>query len=50
VRFFVEREPWRDAQGEDSVSRLLRMTAGGLSGLDTEHVVSNICGLLGRCD
>ena len=36
----------RDAQGEDSVSRLLRMTAGGLSGLDTEQVVSNICGLL----
>jgi cytochrome P450 len=44
--FLVEREPWRDAQGEDSVSRLLRMTAGGLSGLDTEQVVSNVCGLL----
>ena len=25
--FLVEREPWCDAQGEDSVSRLLRMTA-----------------------
>lgn len=44
--FLAGREPWRDAQGEDAVSRLLRMTAGGLSGFDTEQVVSNICGLL----
>lgn len=44
--FLAGREPWRDAQGGDAVSRLLRMTADGLSGLDTEQVVSNICGLL----
>ena len=44
--FLAAREPWRDAQGDDAVSRLLRLSADGLSGLDTEQVVSNICGLL----
>lgn len=44
--FLAGREPWRDAQGGDTVSRLLRMTADGLSGFDAEQVVSNICGLL----
>ncbi|TVV74516.1 cytochrome P450 [Sphingomonas solaris] len=44
--FLATREPWQTAQGGDSVSRLLRMTANGLSGLDAEQVVSNICGLL----
>lgn len=40
------REPWRNAAGGDAVSRLLRLSAEGLSGFDTEQVVSNICGLL----
>ena len=40
------RRPWCEAKGEDVVSRLLRATAAGLSGLDDEEVVSNICGLL----
>jgi cytochrome P450 len=44
--FLASREPWRNARGGDAVSRLLRMTAEGLSGLDAEQVVSNICGLL----
>jgi cytochrome P450 len=44
--FLARREPWRNAEGGDTVSRLLRMSADGLSGMDTEHVVSNICGLL----
>ncbi len=44
--FLAGREPWHAAAGGDTVSRLLRMTADGLSGLDTEEVVSNICGLL----
>jgi cytochrome P450 len=43
VRDFVAGHP---AAGEDTVSRLLRLTAGGLSGLHPEQVVSNICGLL----
>jgi cytochrome P450 len=44
--FLATRQPWAQAAGEDTVSRLLRLTAGGLSGLDPEQVVSNICGLL----
>lgn len=44
--FLADREPWLAAQGEDTVSRLLRTTASGLSGLGTEQVVSNVCGLL----
>lgn len=47
VRTFLQtREPWHAATGGDTVSRLLRMTGAGLSGLDMEEVVSNICGLL----
>lgn len=47
VRSFLQaREPWHAATGGDTVSRLLRMTGAGLSGLDAEAVVSNICGLL----
>ncbi|GAC1343455.1 MAG: cytochrome P450 [Acetobacteraceae bacterium] len=45
-QFLAGRQPWRDAAGEDTVSRLLRMSGAGLSGLDAEQVVSNICGLL----
>ncbi len=41
-----EREPWASAAGDDTVSRLLRATGAGLSGLDAEAVVSNVCGLL----
>ena len=44
--FLAARRPWDQAAGDDAVSRLLRMTAAGLSGLDAEQVVSNICGLL----
>ena len=44
---FVDgRQPWDEAEGEDTVSRLLRLTASGLSGLDRQGVISNICGLL----
>jgi hypothetical protein len=32
--FLATRHPWDQAAGEDTVSRLLRLTAGGLSGLD----------------
>lgn len=47
VRMFLQtREPWHAAPGGDIVSRLLRLTGTGLSGLDAEEVVSNICGLL----
>ena len=47
VRTFLQsREPWQAAAGGDTISRLLRMTGAGLSGLDTEEVVSNVCGLL----
>jgi cytochrome P450 len=44
--FITARQPWAEAAGEDTVSRLLRATAGGFSGLSFEQVVSNICGLL----
>jgi cytochrome P450 len=44
--FLAARRPWGQAEGEDTVSRLLRLTAAGLSGLDAEQVVSNVCGLL----
>ena len=47
VADFVDaRQPWGDAAGDDTVSRLLRMTGSGLSGLDRQGVISNICGLL----
>lgn len=47
VRGFLEqRKPWDSAEGEDSVSRLLRMTEAGFSDFDLQRVVSNICGLL----
>jgi cytochrome P450 len=47
VRGFIDaRQPWAQTAGEDTVSRLLRATAGGVSGLSFEEVVSNICGLL----
>ncbi len=44
--FLASRQPWLEADGDDTVSRLLRATATGLSGLDAEAVVSNVCGLL----
>ena len=44
--FIDRRQPWADAEGEDTVSRLLRLTGSGLSGLDRQGVISNICGLL----
>jgi cytochrome P450 len=42
----ASRQPWADAVGEDTVSRLLRLTATGLTGMDAEAVVTNVCGLL----
>jgi cytochrome P450 len=44
--FIDARQPWADAAGEDTVSRLLRLAASGVSGLDRQGVISNICGLL----
>jgi cytochrome P450 len=44
--FIDARQPWADAAGEDTVSRLLRLTGQGLSGLDRQGVISNVCGLL----
>jgi cytochrome P450 len=47
VASFVDaRQPWTEAAGEDTVSRLLRLTGLGLSGLDRQGVISNVCGLL----
>jgi len=46
AKFIDARQPWADAAGEDTVSRLLRLTGMGLSGLDRQGVISNICGLL----
>ena len=47
VGAFVDgRQPWSDASGDDTVSRLLRLTGSGLSGLDRQGVISNVCGLL----
>ena len=46
ANFVDARQPWADAAGEDTVSRLLRLTGLGLSGLDRQGVISNICGLL----
>ena len=44
--FVDRRQPWAQAPGDDTVSRLLRLTGSGLSGLDRQGVVSNVCGLL----
>ena len=44
--FLAARQPWADAAGDDTVSRLLRLAATGVTGMDTEAVVSNVCGLL----
>jgi cytochrome P450 len=44
--FIDARQPWADATGEDTVARILRLTGSGLSGLDRQGVISNICGLL----
>jgi cytochrome P450 len=46
AKFVDARQPWAEATGEDTVSRLLRLTGLGLSGLDRQGVISNICGLL----
>jgi cytochrome P450 len=46
AKFVDARQPWADAAGEDTVSRLLRLTGRGLSGLDRQGVISNVCGLL----
>jgi cytochrome P450 len=46
AKFIDARQPWAEAAGEDTVSRLLRLTGAGLSGLDRQGVISNICGLL----
>jgi cytochrome P450 len=46
AKFVDARQPWADAAGEDTVSRLLRLTGLGLSGLDRQGVISNVCGLL----
>jgi cytochrome P450 len=47
VRDFLKtRQPWESAAGEDVVSRLLRLSGAGLSGLDPEQLTSNVCGLL----
>jgi len=46
AKFVDARQPWAEAAGEDTVSRLLRLTGMGLSGLDRQGVISNICGLL----
>jgi cytochrome P450 len=46
ANFVDARQPWADAVGEDTVSRLLRLTGSGLSGLNRQGVISNICGLL----
>jgi len=46
ANFVDARQPWADAAGEDTVSRLLRLTGMGLSGLDRQGVISNVCGLL----
>lgn len=46
ANFVDARQPWADAAGEDTVSRLLRLTGRGLSGLDRQGVISNVCGLL----
>ena len=44
--FLEQRKPWSEAQGDDTVSRLLRMTDAGFSDLDPARIVSNLCGLL----
>ena len=44
--FIDARQPWANTAGEDTVSRLLRLTGMGLSGLDRQGVISNVCGLL----
>jgi cytochrome P450 len=44
--FLAKRQPWADAQGEDTVSRLIRLAGSGLAGFDAERVVSNVAGLL----
>ena len=44
--FLDARQPWAEAAGEDTVARLLRLAASGVSGMDAEAVITNICGLL----
>src|SRR4051812_17132046 len=44
--FLSQREPWSQADGDDTVSRLLKLAGSGLAGFDTERVVSNVAGLL----
>jgi cytochrome P450 len=44
--FLSKRQPWAQAEGEDTVSRLLRLAGAGLAGFDAERVVSNVAGLL----
>ena len=47
VRQFIEsRRPWSQLTGDDTVSRLLRITSSKISALSDQGVVSNICGLL----
>lgn len=44
--FLSQREPWSQAEGDDTVSRLLKLAGSGLAGFDAERVVSNVAGLL----
>jgi cytochrome P450 len=44
--FLAQRQPWGQIKGDDTVSRLLRLHATGLSALAVSEVVSNVCGLL----
>ena len=44
--FLSQREPWPQADGDDTVSRLLKLAGSGLAGFDTERVVTNVAGLL----
>ena len=44
--FLAARQPWAEAGGDDTVSRLLRLHASAITGMDAEAVVTNVCGLL----
>ncbi|HVU31593.1 MAG TPA: cytochrome P450 [Sphingomicrobium sp.] len=44
--FLAKRQPWAEAEGEDTVSRLIRLAGTGEAGFDAERVVSNVAGLL----
>ena len=44
--FLSRRQPWSQAVGDDTVSRLLKLADSGLAGFDAERVVSNVAGLL----